>query len=48
MAGPRRFQGKITRRAVTTMGSNDLIVGEDMDRVISGITGKRTGEAGQP
>ena len=29
MAGPWLSPGKPTRRAVTTMGSNDLVVGED-------------------
>ena len=32
------------------MGSSDLVVGEDhlLDRVVSGITGKRAGEARLP
>ena len=29
VAGPWLSPGKLTRRAVTTMGSNDLVVGED-------------------
>ena len=29
VAGPWLYPGKSTRRAVTTMGSNDLVVGED-------------------
>ena len=39
--------GKPTRWALTTMGSNDLVVGKttSLDRLPSGITGKRAGEA---
>ena len=29
VSGPWLYPGKPTRRAVTTMGSNDLVVGED-------------------
>ena len=41
-AGPWLSPGKPTQRAITTMGSNDLVVGEDhiWDRVASGITDK--------
>ena len=47
VAGPRLTPRKSTRRAVATMGSNDLVVGEDY-RVASGITGKRAGVARWP
>ena len=47
VAGPWLSPGKPTRRAVTTMGSNDLVVGEVhmLGRDASGITGIRAGVA---
>ena len=46
VAGPSLSLWKPSRRAVTTMGSNDMFVGKTtcLDRVASGITRKRTGE----
>ena len=51
VAGPWLSPGKPTRRAVTTMATNDLVVGKDYmfwDRVASGITVKRAGVARLP
>ena len=50
VAGPRLSPGKHTQRTITTMESNDLVVGKDQcwDRVASGTTGKRAGEARCP
>ena len=46
--GPRFSHGKPTRRAITTMGLNDLVVGEGGIEFASGMTGKLTGEARWP
>ena len=47
VVGSRLSSGKPTQRAVSTIGSNDLVVDEDhlWDRVASGISGNRGGEA---
>ena len=48
VASPRLYPGTPTPSTATMMGYNDLVVGTDnlLDQVASGITGKRTGEAG--
>ena len=48
VVGPRFHPGKPTRRAVATMGLNDLVVGKTTgwDRVACDITGKRSSETG--
>ena len=50
VAGPMFSQGKPTRRTVTAMGSNELVVTKttSVDRVANDITCKRAGEARQP
>ena len=47
VAGPWLSHGKPTRRAVTTMGSSDMVVGEDhmLGPSCRGITGKWAGVA---